>query len=206
MEGTSHKERNAQKEQEERKFEAVVSDDDVRLKKQSVLKKTARSFLAEDISAVKNYLVADVFIPALKDTIVDMVQNGIEMLVNGGTSGRRGRSRRRRSEDRESYTRYYDERDRERERPSARRREDLYDEDDVTFRTKAAAHDVWDRMCEIIDQYESVSVANLYDLLGKTCHNYLAASWGWDDLGSVSVSRTYDGWYTLNLPRAKYLR
>jgi len=205
MEGNSHKERNELKEQNEKKFEAVVSEGDVRLKPQSGVKKVARNFLAEDFSTVKNRVVEEIVFPTIKETIIDMVQTGIELLVNGGTSHRRHRRRDR--NDRESYTRYYDDRDRDRERERPyRRREELFDEDDVTFKSKAAAHDVWDRMCEIIDQYEAVSVSNLYDLLGKTCHNYLAASWGWDDLSNASISRTYDGWYTLNLPRAKYLR
>lgn len=206
MEGNSHKERNAIKEEQERKFEAVVSDEDVRLKKQSVVKKTARSFLAEDVGSVKNYLLDDVFIPALKDTIVDMVQNGIEMLVNGGRGGRRGRNRRR-SNDRESYTRYYDdERRRYRDDDRPRRKSDLYDEDDFVFRTRVIAKDVRSRMYEIIEQYDSISVSNLYDLIGKTCPNYIGSDWGWDDLSNVTISQCYDGWWMLNLPRAKYLR
>lgn len=208
MEGNSHKER--EKEKEEFKVKPVVKSEDVEIVKQNGIKKSARNFLAEDMGNVKEYIIRDIFIPTLKDTIVDIVQNGIEMLVKGDTYG--GGRRRRRSDryDRENYNRQYRDYDREYDREErVNRRSDRINEEDFKFRTKAAAKDVLEGMYEILELYpeSGVSIANLYDLADKTCpNNVLAGAWGWFDLDGARIIRCYDGRWLLDLPRAKYLR
>lgn len=186
-------------EKEEKKLKPVVNPENVKVKQQSNVKKAARSFLAEDINTVKRYLVDEVIKPALRDTLIDAICNGAEMLI-GGSKNRRSR---RRPGSTTSYDRYYESERRERPRP--RMRDEMFDEDDITLGTRAEAEQVLDAMCDAIDRYDSVSVADMYDLLGLTCHNYMANSWGWFDLSSASVSRTSEG-YMLKLPRAKSLK
>ena len=57
-----------------------------------------------------------------------------------------------------------------------------------------------DRREYAINQYQIVSVADLYDLAGITCRSYTANKYGWTDLRSAKVVRTRDG-YILQLPR-----
>ena len=198
------KEKLAAEAEERKKLEPVVNKDSVKIKKQSKAKKTLRSFIAEDVGSVKSYIFSDVLVPAIKDTIIDMVQNGIELLINGGVSDRKYRKKGSRfiRDDRDNYTRYYRE-DKEERRRS--RRDDQIDEDDITLNSRAEAEQVLDSMCEAIDHYDAVSVANLYDLLGIDCTSYTAQNWGWFDLSSASVSKVAGG-YKLNLPRPKYLK
>lgn len=55
-------------------------------------------------------------------------------------------------------------------------------------------------MDELIDTYGLASVADLYDLVGKTCE-YTDNNYGWNDIRSAAVVRVRDG-YLLKLPRA----
>ena len=59
---------------------------------------------------------------------------------------------------------------------------------------------VLDQLEAAINQYQIVSVADLYDLAGITCRSYTANKYGWTDLQSAKVVRTRDG-YILQLPR-----
>ena len=55
-------------------------------------------------------------------------------------------------------------------------------------------------MCELIDTYQMVKVADLYDLVGISC-DYTANNYGWTNLRNASVERVRDG-YILKLPKA----
>ena len=56
------------------------------------------------------------------------------------------------------------------------------------------------RMDEIVGTYGTVSVADLYDLVGIT-GAYTDNKYGWTDIRSASVVRVRDG-YMIKLPRA----
>ena len=55
-------------------------------------------------------------------------------------------------------------------------------------------------MSDLIETYESVSVADLYDLVGKPC-NYTDNKYGWTNIRNVEPVRVRDG-YILKLPKA----
>ena len=45
-------------------------------------------FIAEDVRTVKNHIFMDVVVPAIKTVIVDIVTNGIQMMLWGDTINR----------------------------------------------------------------------------------------------------------------------
>ena len=55
-------------------------------------------------------------------------------------------------------------------------------------------------MDELLETYDIVSVADLYDLVGKTC-NYTDNKYGWTNLRNAEPVRVRDGWL-LKLPKA----
>ena len=55
-------------------------------------------------------------------------------------------------------------------------------------------------MDELIDRYEVVSVADLYELVGIT-GNYTDNKYGWTNIRNAEVVRVRDG-YVLKLPKA----
>lgn len=55
-------------------------------------------------------------------------------------------------------------------------------------------------MDELIDTYGNVSVADLYDLVGKSCE-YTDQKYGWTNIRNAEPIRVRDG-YMLKLPKA----
>lgn len=165
-------------------------------------RKLVDTFISEDASTVKSYVFMDVLVPAIKKMISDIVTDGIDIILYGGTSDRK-----RRSSGGVSYRRYYEEsrnggrrdRDRDRDRDGDRAR-NRFDYEDIVFESRGEAELVRENMLEIIDQYGVVTVADLYDMADLTAP-YTAAKYGWTNIRTAEVIHVRDG-YILKLPRA----
>lgn len=176
-----------------KKLEKVISGT-ATVKKKSGMSKFANAFISEDASNVKDYILGDVLIPALKKAVSDIITNGIDMLLYGES----GRSNRRDDRaDKVSYGKFYN-RDR---RESATRVRATYDYDDIALPSRGEAERVLDRLDEQIDVYGTASVGDLYDLVGVT-GTYTDYKYGWTDLRPAHVERLRDGRYLLKMPRA----
>lgn len=191
----SHKYRNEQKELPKKKVEKVVKGN-VRVRKKSQASKFKDVFISEDASNVKSYILMDVLIPAIKKAVSDIVTDGIDMILYGGSGGR---SKNRSRSSKISYTNYYDRRDEERRRTDSRTRTG-YSVDDIVLDTRGEAEDILQRMDELIDTYGIVSVADLYDLVGAS-GNYTDNKYGWTNIRNAEPVRVRDG-YMLRLPKA----
>jgi hypothetical protein len=174
-----------------------VTKGKVKMKKKSEFHKLADTFISEDASKVKSYVVGDVLIPAIKKAISDIVTNGIDMILYGET----GRSKRSTSS-RVSYRDYYDSR-RDDRRPDTSSLRSRYDFNDVIFESREEAKEVLERMDELIDLYGVASIADFYDLAGIT-GNYTDNKYGWTNLSAADIVRVRDG-YMIKLPRVRPL-
>lgn len=192
----SHKSREVQNEKslEERKKVDKVVTGIVKTKKKSEIKKFTDVFISEDIGNVKSYLLTDVLVPAIKKLVIDTVTDGINMILNGGT----GRGHKGSNASYVSYRQYSDRRDSDRYGNEPRR--SGYNFDDIILESRGEAEDVLSRMDELIDMYGTVSVADMYDLVGKTC-NYTDNKYGWTNIRNAEPIRVRDG-YMLKLPKA----
>lgn len=192
----SHRFKEEQKEaQTEKKFNKVVSGP-VKVKKKTEMAKVKDVFIAEDASKVKSYIVWDVLVPAVKKAISDIVTNGIDMVLYGET----GHSKKTVGS-KVSYSRFYDQRDRDRRDPEPRARTS-YVHDDIVFASRGEAEEVLCLMEEAIETYGNVSVADMYDLVGETSSKYTDNKYGWTSLRLAEVKRTRDG-FIIELPKAK---
>ena len=191
----SHKYKEEQKNvpAERKKVEKVVKGK-VKTKKKGELSKFKDMFISEDVSDVKSYIFMDVLIPAAKKAISDIVRDGIDMILYGNTH-------RRSSSSGASYVSYrsYSDRDRRDDRRESRTRTG-YSYDDIVLEDRGEAEEVLERMTELIDTYDVVSVADLYDLVGKP-GNYTDNKYGWTNLRNAEPIRVRDG-YLLKLPKA----
>lgn len=185
------------KKEVEKKVESVVQGG-TKLKKRSEVRKLADTFIAEDVSNVKSYILGDVLIPAIKKAISDIVVNGIDMVLYGEA----GRSRRR-DGSRVSYRNFYE--DATRGRSTTRASRAALDYDDVLFDSRADADMVLDQMVEIVQTYGKVSIGDLYDLAHVPTTNYSLNNYGWFELTGCRSVRTPDG-YILKLPRPVALK
>ena len=158
------------------------------IKKKSLI---AEVLISEDIKNVKDYILTDVLIPAVKKAISDAVTNGIDMILYGETSSNRKDS----LSSKVSYRSYYD-----RKSYSAKSRNE-YSYDDVVIDTRGEAEEVLMKMDELIDIYGMVSVADFYDLVGVSS-NYTDNNYGWTNIRGATVVRTRNNGYMIKLPKA----
>lgn len=192
----SYASRNKKTEDTDKKVEKIVSGT-VKTKKKN---KLLQSFVSEDASNVKSFIFSEVLIPAVKNLIEDMVNEGVHMIFHGESGGSRKRS----SGSKISYRSFYD---RENERRRSRSTPQLrggFDYDDIILDSRGEAEAVLDQLDTLIDQYGSASIADLYDLVGLYSDNYQNNKFGWFDLRAAGFHHVREG-YLLKLPRAVQL-
>lgn len=182
---------------EDKKIEKVVTGS-VKQRKKTGLSRAVSTFMPGDVDSVKSYILMDVLVPSIKRAISDIVCNGINMLLGEPTRGKGGNS----IGAKVSYRQYYRDPDERRDyaRPRAQAQ---YSYDDIVFDNRGDAEEVLYRMEELLERFEVVSVADLFDMAGISC-NYTDNKYGWTDLRSAHVERVRDG-YIINLPRATSL-
>lgn len=196
----AYKKQQAEKEQERKKNEKVISGT-AKVKKKSELRKFAGNFISEDASSVKSYLLGDIVIPWVKDLVVDVVTDGINLIVHGERAPHGSRKKKGTYISYDGFSKKSD-RDRRSSRDDVKVRQ-RYSFDDIYLETRREAEDVLNMMDDHIEQYDAVSVADLYDFVGIT-GNWTDNKYGWTNLRSADVQRTRDG-YLLKLPDARPL-
>lgn len=167
--------------------------------KTNEIRKLTDIFISEDVANVKKYILMDVLVPAIKKAIYDIVTNGIDMFLYGGSGKTRGGS----NTQKVSYRNYYDQKNNNNNgyRGSENTRSsNAFDYDDIMFSTRGEAEAAKKQMQEVIGRYGIVTVADLYEMAYLTAP-YTAHKYGWMDASSVEVMRARDG-YVLKLPRA----
>lgn len=179
--------------EERKKVEKVVSGP-VKLKKKSGITKLTNNIIAEDAKNVKTYILTDVLLPGIKKAIFDIVTGGIEMLIYGTTGKHKGGS----LGSKVSYRNYYD-RDRRYDRSDDSRGRDCFDYDDFEFTNRGEAEAVKEQLLDLIREYGFTTVADLYDMVGKTAP-YTSNRYGWTNLRNAEVKRVRDG-YIIVLPK-----
>lgn len=206
--GNSYKERAEQERTElksgdlsTKKNITKVIDGQVKTKKRTEASKFRDAFLSEDVSNVKNYILMGVLVPAVKKAIKDIVSDGIEMLLYGEST--HNRSSNRLGGSFSSPVNY--------DRFSSGRRDDYsyrssrtssnYTYEDIIFGSRGEAEKVLESMDGIVDMYGSVSMGDLYDLIGIT-GKYTDNKYGWRNIRNAEAVRCRDGGYMLKLPKA----
>lgn len=189
------------------KLKPIVEKGGVASAKKPIGKKISETFMSEDTKDVKTWLISDVLVPGIKNTILDI----LSMAFFGEVSDRRrGGSRNERSRyGRTNYSGYYSGSSDRRDRTSSRGRRDRYDSDDVVdfrnivLRERIDAERVIDDLHDRIAKNGSVSVADLLDLVDLTSR-YTDNNWGWEDERDIGIRRVSSG-YLIDVAEPKYL-
>ena len=179
---------------EDKKIEKVVQGT-VRTKKRSGLTKITDQLVSEDVNNVKSYILTDVFIPAVKKLVYDIITDGFSMILYGST----GAGKKKTIGSNVSYRQFYDRRDDDRRTLSTS--SSRFEYDDLIFDSRGEAEAVLNQMDVIIDTYGFVSVADLYDLADLSAP-YTSNKYGWTNVSTADVARLRDGGYVIKLPRA----
>lgn len=199
----SHKSRNEKKQLEntnkvEKRAEKVVHGK-VKTKANNARKLTD-IFISEDAANVKNYIIMDVIVPSIKKAVYDLIVGTLDMSLYGG----RGNGGKRPTADKISYRDYSNVSRRDDRSYGTTRTASGYSYDDIVVETRGEAESVLARMDEIMEEYEQVRVADLYDLVGIS-GDYTDNKYGWTNIRNARVVRTRDG-YKIEMPRAIALK
>lgn len=196
--------------------ESVVNGP-VRTRREPLGRKIFDTFFsdAESADSIKSYIIFEKVIPAMKDTATDIWQSIPDFLFGtGGYSASRRSSRR-------SYDAYYVQpRTNAANRYSSqtvrqtarsndmeeylrnRRAHGSADYRDIVFESRMDAQEVLDKLIDALDQYEVVSLVDLYSAVGITS-KFTDDKFGWDSLDGSRILRARGGGYTLDLPPLK---
>jgi len=186
----------------DKKVEPVVTGD-VKRRKKPLGKRFHETFLGGDARGAAQYVVFNVLIPAAKEMLVEAGAKGVERLVYGESTRMRTPSRSANTPGHFAYNRVGTS-----DRPPAaqisRRARARHDFDEIVIETRGEAEEVLERMYDLLSRYESVSVADLYELTGvQSAHT--DQKWGWTDLRGSGLDRTRQGGYVINLPEPQPL-
>lgn len=190
----SHKGRTETK--DEKRAEKVVRGK-VKTKKNE-LRRLTDIFISEDAANVKHYILLDVIVPSIKKTFYDIVVNSLDMSLFGGRSGKRSTA------DKVSYRDHSSSSRRDERSYSSTRTTSGYSYDDIILETRGEAEAVLYRMDEIMEEYDVVRVADLYDLVGVT-GEHTDNKYGWTNIRNAEIERVRDG-YRIKMPRALPIR
>jgi len=200
---------------EPKKIEKVISGEVVRRKK-PMGKRFVEMFTGgQPVKGVLNYVTMDVLIPAAKDAIADAVSQGIERMIFGEARSSSRRTGRRPSMS-NVYTnygnRYSQNTPRDRDYPDerrsgmSRRARAAHDFDEIILPTRVEADEVLDRLFNLVSEFESATVSELYELVGIDASYTITNMVGL--VMAVFVAQTSarvrDG-YLLDLPKPELL-
>lgn len=179
-----------------KKIEKVISGDAISRKK-PLGRKMKDLFIGADVKSVMAYVATDVLLPAARNMIVDASTKGIERMMYGDRAiqRRNGGFTSRVSYNSPVNRGFVQHRHISQQQDRATRRQTR---EDVILSSKEEADLVLERMQDVISDYEVVSLADLYDLIGFQTH-HTDNKWGWSDLRGSQVQQIREG-YLLDLP------
>lgn len=183
-----------------------VTVNKVTTRKRGLGRKMADTFTGDDAKSVGEYIFVDVFVPAIKSLVADAVTQGVERMIFGDV-------RRRNPQARQGYTNYSGfsptksrspglralSPDGPTTRDISRRSRGTHDFDEIVIETRTEAELVIERLQDVLNEYNVVTVADLYELVGIT-GSFTDNKWGWYNLSRADVSLVRGG-YLLDLPR-----
>lgn len=199
---------------EKKKLEPVV-DHDVTVTKKSKGKQAMESFLGEEVETVKDHILYDLVIPSSKDalsnmcgSVVDFFNDMFHEFIDSIFFGSSKTPKVKASETYVSYQGYYNKKSSN----NHRRREPLnskrHNIEDLSYETMEDALKVRNEMKDRVDHYRQVTVAELFDLSGKTldwAEYQEKDKWGWTDLSYLDRPRRRRGKYVLPLTKPERL-
>jgi hypothetical protein len=190
--------------EEAKNIKRVTSEDPVRRRK-PLRKQFQETFVAGDAKTASRYVIFDVLIPAAKDTIVEVLSQGIEKLIYGDSRRRSGTTPPQTGPTGiVSYNRYsMGSRQTSPQRAMSRMGRSRHDFDEIVLTERTEAEEVIDRLFEVVSRYGSATVSDLYELVGIS-GTHTDNKWGWTDLRGAGVSRVRGG-YLLDLPEPQPL-
>lgn len=185
---------------EQKKVEKVVAGK-VTAKPKTGLSKFAETFFAEDIHKVKDYIVKDVIMPTIKDTIWTIIARGSERMLYGEA----GHSPKNSKLPFVNYGNLFKS-NTTNQVPTVNSTSSQYSVDNIILEDRGDAEKVLTAMNAHIAEFGEVSISTLYEFIGEPIGDFMSTRWGWRSLNTAGIMRTSNGGYKLDLPRPMSLK
>lgn len=189
--------------QEEKNVTQVTTSKVVRRKK-PLHSRVADLFETPDFNTVAEQIVKDVLVPSAKEMVEEAFGQGISRILWGEGRSHISRNASRNSSGRVNYSSAFSSNSRPSIRdevPTTRRKNADYEE--IILATRIEAEDVMDRMYDLLESYDVVSVHDLYQLVGIV-GTHQDQKWGWFSLKGLQARRIKGG-YLLDVPAPEFL-
>lgn len=193
---------------EKKEFKKVVTGE-VIVRKKPPSRRFKEFFTGQNAKETLVYVWTDILIPGTKELVLETVTSGMEKRFFGeARSRRRGPAMVGGLFGNAGYTAYnrmtgpsgpMNRPDPRQGSTSLRGRVSSRDIQEIILPTRAQGQEVLDQLIWATDQYGSVTVADLWDILEVT-GEFTDDKWGWTDLMGADVVRVHEG-YLLDLPR-----
>ncbi len=173
-----------------------------RTRKKSLFKKFIGYLVEDQIENARERTLIEIIRPGLKNLIYDAATGMLDGILYGEDSRRTSGNNIRaysggRRDDRVSYNKMYDDRDRR--RSSKYYKDAPYEPDDIILDTRSQARDVLDELDYVIHKYGQASIATFYDIVGVT-GDWTDNRYGWTDLRGASIKPVRDGFMIILPP------
>lgn len=187
--------------EEKKKLNKVV-EGNARVAQNGNPAKNLKLFMVEDIRSVGSTMLTEVLFPQAKQTIYNAILNGLSMLFWGpggqkktsglglGTKvGYSGISSGKVSSSPvvSGYS----------------TRSSKIEPEDVEFESRLDAQTVLDSMCDVLENFDRVTFAQLLDLAGVPNDNYTLNNYGWTSLKDAEIRRMSNGKYYIRFPKMR---
>lgn len=177
-------------------------------RKKSLGSKIAETFITGDMDDVKRYVVQEIIVPRVKQTIEEIITNGVHILFNGrassGSSGHRKNSMYV-SYDNGGYVDYSNAGKRAGQNVSTYT--GSFGNFIYPFKTRQEADEIISMLGDVLEAYKKISIKDYYDILMNRYKNLKVQisitdpNYGWKSMDGISVKQTYDRQYYIQFPR-----
>lgn len=189
------------------KVTPVIKADQVVSTKKSLGQKFFDTFVREDLNDIKSWIITDVVVPGVKNTVLDM----LSMLFFGGSNRyRRGGYYNSENVSYNNYNTYYRSQYNGRVNHNSRSTQnhapsisDKIDYRNIILASREGAEDVINQMRYRIDKFGQVSIAEMLDAMSIT-GEYTDNNWGWRNPNDIGIRRVANGWL-IDVPEAEWI-
>jgi hypothetical protein len=174
-------------------------------RKEPLRKKFLQAYAGDSAQSVGQYLLMDVIVPGTKNIISDLVTQGINRLLYGGSRPVQNNIR---SNVGGGYGKFFNgganTQQSQQSQPVVRTAQPNHGFGEIVLQTRSDAEIVIDSLRELIEAYGNAKVANLYSLVGIS-GDFTNQSYGWTNLSRAGVIQIREG-YLLDLPQPEVLK
>jgi hypothetical protein len=169
-------------------------------------------FFGNDMKGTADYILWEVAVPEFKAYLVEIGTSALERFLGGGRGARRAASVLRTAANNSNFDYNRASRTTSTNRTTVQRtvspraRHD-FDFAEIVLESRNEASVVVEKMLDLIDKYEYVTVEDLYKAVGISSIDYMAQAWGWDSesFGDPQIRRVREG-YLIDLDPPVHLQ